>query len=225
MTDALVALKTRQDEIAMKIDRLSNLKDEITTLKQEADIIEADLLKIAQEDLANTKYKSVKYEGTDSRLQATVSESVKITLESLLPQIFGTVYSDMVKITTKSELTAPAKRLIAGIWQGNFVADTTVDEVILSMNLDDKTTKLVAKKCKGINYQKDIDNLMTITDMTESQAQEYAYLLMESAIWQQFKTVCEVNKVNTQEAMNELMKMIQAAFVVEVTPKITIVEG
>ncbi len=225
MTDALVALKTRQDEIAMKIDRLSNLKDEITTLKQEADIIEADLLKIAQEDLANTKYKSVKYEGTDSRLQATVSESVKITLESLLPQIFGTVYSDMVKVTTKSELTAPAKRLIAGIWQGNFVADTTVDEVILSMGLDDKTTKLVAKKCKGNNYQKDIDNLINIANMTEPQAQEYAYLLMESAIWQQFKTICEVNKIDTQEAMNELMKKIQAAFVVEVTPKITIVEG
>lgn len=225
MTDALIALKEKQVKIAIKIDRLANLKEEISTLKQEADTIEAELLKVAQEDLANTKYKSVKYEGTDSKLQATVSESVKITLESLLPQIFGTVYSDMVKVTTKAELTTTAKRLIAGIWQGNFIADTTMDEVILSMGLDDKTTKLVAKKCKGINYQKDIDNLITITGMREPQAQEYAYLLMESAIWQQFKTICEVNKIDTQEAMNELMKKIQAAFVVEVTPKITIVEG
>ncbi len=225
MTDALVNLKARQDEIANKIDRLADLKDEIATLKQEADILEADLLKIAQEDLANTKYKSVKYEGTNSKLQATVSESVKITLESLLPQIFGAVYSDMVKVTTKSELTAPAKRLIAGIWQGNFVADTTVDEVISSMRLDDKTTKLVAKKCKGINYQKDIDNLIAIAGMTEPQAQEYAYLLMESAVWQQFKAVCDVNKIDNQEAMNELMKKIQAAFVVETTPKISIMEG
>lgn len=221
----LTALKKRQDEIASKIDRLANLKDEMATLKQEADTLEAELLKTAQEDLANTKYKSVKYEGTDNKLQATVSESVKITLESLLPQIFGTVYSDMVKVTTKSELTAPAKRLIAGIWQGNFVSDTTVEEVISSMNLDDKTAKLVAKKCKGINYQKDIDNLITIAHFTEPQAQEYAYLLMESAIWQQFKAICDVNKIDTQEAMDELMKKIQAAFVVEVTPKISIVEG
>lgn len=221
----LIALKKRQDEIAGKIDRLAKINDEITKLEQEADTIEADLLKTAQEDLANTKYKSVKYEGTTSKLQATVSESVKITLESLLPQIFGAVYSDMVKVTTKSELTAPAKRLIAGIWQGNFVADTSVNEVITSMHLDEKTTKLVAKKCKGINYQKDIDNLITITGMSEPQAQEYAYLLMESAIWQQFKTICDVNNVDTQEAMDELMKKIQAAFVVEVTPKISIVEG
>lgn len=221
----LIALKKRQDEIAGKIDRLAKINDEITKLEQEADTIEADLLKTAQEDLANTKYKSVKYEGTTSKLQATVSESVKITLESLLPHIFGAVYSDMVKITTKLELTAPAKRLIAGIWQGNFVSDTTVNEVITSMHLDEKTTKLVTKKCKGINYQKDIDNLITITGMSESQAQEYAYLLMESAIWQQFKTICDINKIDTQEAMNELMKKIQAAFVVEVTPKISIVEG
>lgn len=225
MTDTLIALKGKQDKIAIKIDRLAKLKEKIATLKREADTVETDLLKTAEEDLANTKYKSVKYEGTDRKLQATVSESVKITLESLLPQIFGAVYSDMVKATTKLELTAPAKRLIAGIWQGNFVADTTVDEVILSMKLDDKTTKLVTKKCKGINYQKDIDNLIIITGMAETQAQEYAYLLMEAAVWQQFKTICDLNKIDTQEARDELIKKIQAAFVVEITPKISITEA
>lgn len=224
MTD-LLAIKNRQDEIASKIDKLANLKDEITALKQKADVIEAELLKVAQEDLANTKYKSVKYEGTDSNLQATVSESVKITLESLLPQIFGAVYNDMVKVSTKAELTAPAKRLVAGIWQGNFVADTTVEDVISSMHLDDKTSKLVGKKCKGINYQKDVDNLIIIANMTDRQAQEYAYLLMEAAVWQQFKTICDVNKIDNREAINEVIKKIQAAFVVEVTPKISIVEG
>lgn len=224
MTD-LLAIKNRQDEIASKIDKLANLKDEITALKQKADVIEAELLKIAQEDLANTKYKSVKYEGTDSNLQATVSESVKITLESLLPEIFGAVYNDMVKLSTKAELTAQAKRLVAGIWQGNFVADTTVEDVISSMHLDDKTSKLVGKKCKGINYQKDVDNLIIIANMTDRQAQEYAYLLMEATVWQQFKTICDVNKIDSQDKINEVIKKIQAAFVVEVTPKISIVEG
>lgn len=224
MTD-LLAIKNRQDEIASKIDKLANLKDEITALKQKADVIEAELLKIAQEDLANTKYKSVKYEGTDSNLQATVSESVKITLESLLPEIFGAVYNDMVKLSTKAELTAQAKRLVAGIWQGNFVADTTVEDVISSMHLDDKTSKLVGKKCKGINYQKDVDNLIIIANMSDQQAQEYAYLLMEAAVWQQFKVICDVNKIDSQDKINEVIKKIQAAFVVEVTPKISIVEG
>ena len=221
----LVKLKERADIVAKKIDRLAELREQQAKAKQEADIIEAELLKVAQEDLANTKYKSVKYEGTDSNLQATVSESVKITLESLLPEIFGTVYNDMVKISTKAELTAPAKRLIAGIWQGNFCMDTTVIDVISSMHLDDKTAKLISKKCKGINYQKDVDNLIIIANMTDRQAQEYAYLLMEAAVWQQFKAICDVNKIDSQDKINEVIKKIQAAFVVEVTPKISIVEG
>lgn len=221
----LVKLKERADIVAKKIDRLAELREQQAKAKQEADIIEAELLKVAQEDLANTKYKSVKYEGTDSNLQATVSESVKITLESLLPEIFGTVYNDMVKISTKAELTAPAKRLIAGIWQGNFCMDTTVIDVISSMHLDDKTAKLISKKCKGINYQKDVDNLIIIANMSDQQAQEYAYLLMEAAVWQQFKAICDVNKIDSQDEINEVIKKIQAAFVVEVTPKISIVEG
>ncbi|CDC79774.1 putative uncharacterized protein [Clostridium sp. CAG:964] len=221
----LVKLKERADIVAKKIDRLAELREQQAKAKQEADIIEAELLKVAQEDLANTKYKSVKYEGTDSNLQATVSESVKITLESLLPEIFGTVYNDMVKLSTKAELTAPAKRLVAGIWQGNFCKDTTVNDVISSMHLDDRTAKLISKKCKGINYQKDVDNLIIIANMTDRQAQEYAYLLMEAAVWQQFKAICDVNKIDSQDKINEVIKKIQAAFVVEVTPKISIVEG
>jgi len=221
----LVKLKDRADIIADKIDRLADLRDQQAKAKQEADVLEAELLKIAQEDLANTKYKSVKYEGNDNKLQATVSETVKITLDSLLPAIFGSAYTDMVKVTTKSELTAPAKRLIAGIWQGNYVSDTTVADVISSMALDDKTAKLVSKKCKGINYQKDIDNLVTIAGVTEQQAEEYAYMLMEANVWQQFDIICQVNGINTDEARTELMKKIQAAFVVEQSTKVSIMEG
>lgn len=223
--NALYAAKSNNEEIAEKIDRLSEIKADIENKKQQADIIEAELLKIAQSDLSNTKYKSVKYFGTESVLRATLSENVKITLESLLPSIFGSVYKDMVKTTSKSELTAPAKRLIAGIWQGNFVSGVTVEDVVASMELDDKTAMLVSKKCRGINYSKDIDNLVSITGFSEQKAEEYAYMLMEAAIWQQFRTICDVNGIATEEALDELMKKIQAAFVVELTPKISVSEG
>ena len=130
-----------------------------------------------------------------------------------------------MKTTSKSELTAPTKRLIAGVWQGNFVSGVTIEDVIASMELDDKTAKLVSKKCKGINYSKDIDNLVSITGFSEQKAEEYAYMLMEAAVWQQFKTICDVNGIETKEDFDELMKKIQAAFVVELTPKISVSEG
>ena len=76
--NALYAAKSKNEEIAEKIDRLSEIKADIENKKQQADIIEAELLKIAQSDLSNTKYKSVKYFGTESVLRATLSENVKI---------------------------------------------------------------------------------------------------------------------------------------------------
>lgn len=211
-------------DVKAKIDRLAEIKKESERLKVEKDTIEAELLKNAESDLANTKYKSVSYAGTNSSVTATVADSVKITYASFLPIIFGKAYEDLTKTTTKVELTDPAKRLIAGIWTGNYDSRSTVDEVIKAMALDEKTEKLVRRKCKGINYSKDVANLKAIAGYNDTQAQEYAYMLMEAAVWQQFKTLLEVNGVTSEEEISDILAKIQAAFVVEQTPKISLTE-
>lgn len=207
--------------IAEKIDRLAEIKAEQERLKQEKDIIEAELLKTAEEDLANTKYKSVTYSGTKATLRAVTAESVKVTYEAFLPFVFGKAYSELCKTKSSVELTASAKRLVAGLWQGNYIK-STVAEVIKSMSLDPTTEKLVIKKCKGINFDKDKQNLITITGMPETLANENAYLLMEAAVWQQFNTLLELNGVSEQNQIDELLQKIQAAFIVEETPKISV---
>lgn len=211
-------------DIKAKIDRLTEIKRESEALKREKDTIEAELLKNAESDLANTKFKSVSYAGTSGSVTATVADSVKITYASFLPIIFGKAYSDLTKTTTKVELTDPAKRLVAGIWTGSYDNRSTVDEVIKAMCLDNKTEKLVRKKCKGANYSKDIANLKAIAGYNDAQAQEYAYMLMEAAVWQQFKTLLEVNGISTDEEISDILDKIQAAFVVEQTPKISLTE-
>lgn len=211
-------------DIKDKIDRLAEIKRESEQLKAEKDAIEAELLKNAESDLANTKFKSVSYAGTNSSVTATVADSVKITYASFLPVIFGKAYNDLTKTTTKVELTDPAKRLIAGIWTGNYDNRSTVDEVIGAMALDEKTEKLVRKKCKGVNYSKDVANLKAIVGYDDEQAQEYAYMLMEAAVWQQFRTLLEVNGVTADEEISDILDKIQAAFVVEQTPKISLTE-
>ena len=75
--NALYAAKSKNEDIAEKIDRLSELKADIESKKQQADVIEAELLKIAQSDLSNTKYKSVKYLGTESVLRACLKSPDK----------------------------------------------------------------------------------------------------------------------------------------------------
>lgn len=211
-------------DVKAKIDRLAEIKRESEQLKAEKDTIEAELLKSAESDLVNTKYKSVSYAGTNSSVTATVADSVKITYASFLPVIFGKAYEDLTKTTTKVELTDPAKRLIAGIWTGSYDNRSTVDEVISAMALDNKTEKLIRRKCKGVNYSKDVANLKAIAGYDDEQAQEYAYMLMEAAVWQQFATLLEVNGVMTDEEISDILDKIQAAFVVEQTPKISLTE-
>ena len=207
--------------IAEKIDRLAEIKAAQDKLKHEQNVIEAELLKIAEEDLANTKYKSITYSGNKAKLKAVTSESVKVTYEAFLPFVFGNAYNELCKPKSSVELTAPAKRLIAGLWKGNFIRSTVAD-VIRAMELDKNTEKLVAKKCKGVNYEKDKQNLIDIAGMTEGLAEENAYLLAEAAVWQQFTVLLELNEVSEEAQISELLQKIQAAFVVEETPKISV---
>lgn len=208
--------------IATKIDRLKAIKDQQSTLKTESDKLEAELLKVATNDLTNTKYKSVHYAGTDCKLMATVADSVKVTYATLLPLIFGSCYKDMVKVTEKVDLTAPAKRLLAGLWTGNYCKDTTIEDTIKSLHQPPKTEKLLLKKVKGLNYQKDVDNLKTIAGLSDEQAQDNAYLLMEANIWQQFATLLAANGITEQAQINDIMTKIQAAVVVEQSTKISL---
>lgn len=208
-------------ERVQKIDTLMCIKDQIADLDKTKKTIEAELTADAQTALENTKYKTIKFAGTCCKLVVTETDSVKITYDSLLPLIFGEAYGSMVKETTKYELTAPAKRLIAGLWKNEYITNSTVSDVIDTLQLDDKQKKLISKKCKGINYDKDISNLMTIAGLSEQQAHETAYLIAEANIWQQFMLLMEANG-GTKTDTKTVLDKIQACFVVEQTTKITL---
>lgn len=207
--------------IAEKIDRLAEIKAETDKLKQEKDCIEAELLKVAEEDLANTKYKSVTYKGEKAIVKATTAATVKVNSETFLPFIFGKAYSEYCKPKSSVDLTPSAKRIISDIWTGNFIQNTVLD-VIQSMNLDSMTEKVIAKKCKGTNYEKDKQNLINFAGMTAEKAEENAYFLYEAAAWQRFSVILEINDIEDDKEIAILLQKIQAAFSVEETPKISV---
>ena len=135
-----------------------------------------------------------------------------------MPFVFGEAYNDMCKEKKQVELTAPAKRLIAGIWKGDYNR-STVDEVISAINTDDKTKKVISKKCKGINFEKDKQNLIAV-GLTEQEASDFAYMMNEAQIWQQFKALLDINGIKDEAQIAALKTKITAAFLVEETPKI-----
>lgn len=208
-------------DLKKKIDELAGIKADMSKLKARKDKLEAEIIMQCSEDLENTKYKSVHYAGTESELTAVTSESLKITYNSFLLSIFGKAYKDAVTEKTEYSLSAPAKRMLIGLWKGNFVR-CTVKEVIEQMNgVSDDERKQLVKKCKGINYDKDVNNILKFTSLTEDDAKEYAYLISEAAVWQDFKNLLTVNGMDESHIDDILMK-IQSSFVVEDSTKISL---
>ena len=98
-------------EIAKIVDRMGDIKRQITELNSESDTLEAMLLKQFEADVEDTKYKSVKYRGTESEVSAAYADSVKLIYPSMLKKIFGEAYRDVVTEETAYKLSANTKRL------------------------------------------------------------------------------------------------------------------
>lgn len=209
-------------DLRKQIDELAAIKADMGKLKERKDKLEAEIIKHCSADLENTKYKSIRYEGDVFDLTAVTAESLKVIYNSFLPTIFGKAYEDAVTEKTDYTLSAPAKRMLIGLYKGNFIR-ATVKEVIDQMaGVTDDERKQLLKKCKGINYDKDVENIRKFTDLSEEDAKEYAYLIAEAAVWQDFCNLLTLNGISDETQINDILMKIQSAFVVEDSTKISL---
>lgn len=156
-----------------------------------------------------------------------ICKNGSITLPKQIRGEAGLFPGNAVDIETSTDGTvtikpsAPAKRMLIGLWKGNFVR-CTIKEVIEQMNgVSEDERKQLIKKCKGINYDKDVNNILKFTNISEDDAREYAYLISEAAVWQDFKNLLTVNGMDESHIDDILMK-IQSSFVVEDSTKISL---
>ena len=217
----MVELKLR-DTFRENIDKLAAIKSKIEELTAEKDSLEATIMEKCTADLENTKYKTVHYSGTTAELTATTAESIKVTYDAFLPFIFGKAYGNAVTEKKSFNLSAPAKRMLIGIWKGNYIRMTVHDVIDQMDGVTSQSVKELRKKCKGINYDKDVANILRFSELSEQEAKEYAYLMAEAEIWQEFSSLLNLNGITAEEEIQELIQRIQAAFVVEDSTKISI---
>ena len=209
-------------DLRKQIDELAAIKADMGKLKERKDKLEAEIIKQCSADLENTKYKSIRYEGDVFDLTAVTAESLKVIYNSFLPTIFGKAYKDAVTEKTDYTLSAPAKRMLIGLYKGNFIR-ATVKEVIDQMaGVTDDERKQLLKKCKGINYDNDVDNIRKCTELSEDDAKEYAYLIAEAAVWQDFCNLLTLNGITDEAQIKDILTKIQSAFVVEDSTKISL---
>lgn len=210
------------NEIVTKADRLVEIKSDIDKLKKEQSEIEGFFLKLSDQDLKDTKLKTVSYFGTGkNKVIATMAESLKVTYPSFLKKIFGDAYKDVITEETTYKLSASAKRMLTGLWLKNYTK-STVGEVISQLPISEEIKVTVAKKVRGINYETDKKNLISLCGFDEDSASDYAYLINEAAVWENFLKLMKINDKNLNEDLSEILTLIDGAVVVEETPKIKI---
>ena len=209
-------------DIRAKIDRMAEIKRQQDKLKTELSTLDAFFVVKGMEDLTDKKSKSISYFGETAKITFTKTETLKVEYGAYLQQIFGDAFSDSVTVETKYKISKPASRMMGGLWTKNYLT-TSIAEEIKKIPIDDAARKTLAKKLKGINYDSDKENLVNIGGLSEADAEDYAFLVYEAAVWESFLRLMKLNKIESAEAMDEIINLIAGAFMVEETTKTALV--
>lgn len=208
------------------VDRMAEIRQEKAALTSEYDKLQAQLQILAECDLTDTKFKSVSYPGTNGNTATvTTSDTVSVIAGELLQKIFGSVYPSMVEQKTTYTLKAPAKRILSSIWHREYCKGS-VAGIIGGLSCDDKAKKVLLKKLKGINFDKDKENLINYAGLSEADASDAAYLINEAAAWENMCTFIKVNndgRINDEILADVITKVNSAVNVSrEIKTKITV---
>lgn len=201
------------------VNRLADIRQAMDALKEEQERIEGYFIARAEEELANTKRRSVAFAG-DSGVRVTVTNaaSVKIIYPALLRTLLP--YSDIVREDTAYRLTAGGKRLVGGLCRGEYL-DCTVDDVLRQICADSAQLPQLTKKVRGKSPETDRRHIQAITGCTREEAEEAAYLVAEAAVWQEYDKLCQAMNLDGRQRA-ELMATLNAAVIVEETPRICV---
>lgn len=209
-------------EMEQKILRICEISTDIDDLKKEKDVLDAYFQRKAENDLKDSKRKTISYATVGGKVVATLAKKVVLQYPQFITKVFAEIAGDIIKTETKLSLTTVGQRILGGICSGEYV-NQTVDEV-LEQIAQPELVPLLKKKIRGKNYETDIKNLIAITGCGEAMAAENAYLVAEAAIWQELKRILIANKIPERQ-WDETVENIKTGIVVEETPKIKVEAG
>lgn len=206
-------------EIKKNVDRLAALTRKASEIKAETEGLKAWFEKRAQEELKDTKAKTVEYWGTSgAKVIVGNSETVKPVSMKMVKELLGGVYPDFVKEETSYKMTEPCKRLMAMAFLGNYT-EGSLDETIRAITQDEKTQHTLKKKLKG-KYGKDTQTLIQVAGLTEQEASDWAYLTSEVIGWEWMVQILDA--AGWQGTPQEAVDLIRAAVMVDEGIKVTV---
>ena len=201
------------------------IKSEQAGLADELSSLQAQVQKVGESALEDTKNKSVSYYGSKGKVTVTLADKVGNTLPSLFSEVFGKAYPDLVNKKEVVELNAEGKRIMAAVWNNEYCKGS-VEEIVMNLQCDEKAKKSLLKKLNGKNYETDKKNLMKLGGLDEKSAGDYAYMVAEIINWNKIQLIIKLNNGGefTQAALDEFILNCNSAVCVEQSTKITVEE-
>jgi hypothetical protein len=206
------------NRLETKVSEYIRLTQEAAELKVKIEALKGWFEARGVEDLNATKIKTVDYWGDNGKVEVGRSETVSPVALTILKQIFGELFDELVKEKKSFEMTAPCKQLLAPIFLGNYI-ETSMNEIIEQLTDNEKARATLKKKLRG-NFKKDKAALISIAGLSEKDAEYYAYMTAESTAYAFFCQILSAAKYKgTPEQAKEI---IMAAVVVEEGVKVTV---
>lgn len=200
-------------EINERIERMAELTRQMEDIKTELEHHKVHFELQAEDELKDSKNKTVSWKSDNGKVTVTESASVKVLAPSVLKKLFGTSYNDYVKEETKCDIKqAGVKRVLSAVFNGEYI-ELTPQDVINQISDDPKTRDTLRKKIKGVNFAKDSENIMSLTGCSRNEADDYAYLFAEAVAYNSFADYTEHN-------FDEAVDMLRRAVIVDESIKV-----
>lgn len=199
------------------IDRLAEIKAIQNELDVEKLSLEAVMQAEAEKSWVDKKYKTVSFKSDNgNKVTVTRAKTVKTLTPSLLKNIFGRSFDDMVTLEDSYKVSAEAKRLLGAVATHEY-CEGTVDDIVDGLDVSENAKKSLKKKLKGKKFETDVKNLIAY-GIDEELACDTAYLISEIIAWNNIENLLKLNDMD----MNSLSTLVQNAVGVTYTTKISV---
>lgn len=208
-----------------KVDQLVEIKDRIAELSTEKAKIEGYFLVKAEEEIKNTKVKTVSYVGNyGNRVAVTMADSLNILSPENLDEIFLDDYDKYVSERITYKIDPGMATTLKNICLGR-MNRTTIKEVLDELKLESGVRSVIDKKVKGIKFDKDKQVLIDIAGLDEETAEHFAYFVKEAATWENLMKMILTTGYGDIREPDSVIKVIKDTMEAKEIQKVTVTAG
>ena len=201
-----------------KVDRYAVLQTIIENSKKEQDSLKSFFETQAEEDLENTKLKTVEYWGSKSKIVVQNSATVKPISWVAVKEVLGKTADDFIKKETKYTLNDVAKTMLANMFKGDYIEDS-LENVVSKITENKKKQNVLMKRLKG-KYKQDMKNIIKYAELDESEASDYAFMVQEVMAYQMILRIIESS--GFKGTVEEAVSKVKSALIVDEGIKVTL---